>query len=61
MIIYEATKEEFMNHVTEDSIAVRIHDVLIDDALKTLNARSYSVSFKKFNQEPTLVPTDRTF
>jgi len=29
MIIYEATKLDFMNHVTEDSIAVKIYEAYV--------------------------------
>jgi uncharacterized protein len=30
MIIYEATKGEFMTHVTEDTIALKIHEAYIN-------------------------------
>lgn len=49
MIIYEATKQQFMEHVTEDSIAVRIYEAYVEKIGRTskneINAWNNSMNY----------------
>ncbi|OAS13355.1 DUF2075 domain-containing protein [Paenibacillus oryzisoli] len=64
MIIYEATKEEFMHHVTEDSIAVKIHDVLVEKiggtSASEINSWNNSMNYMYKVLNTTDIPDDIT-
>jgi uncharacterized protein len=62
MIIYEATKEEFMNHVTEDSIAVKIYQAFFDKIGRTseseINSWNNSMNYMYKVLNTSLIPDD---
>lgn len=62
MIIYEATKEEFMNHVTEDSIAVKIYQVFSEKIGRTteseINSWNNSMNYMYKVLNTPLIPND---
>lgn len=64
MIIYEATKEEFMNHVTEDSIAVKIHEAFLNKigrtSLNEIESWNNSMNYMYKVLNTTQIPNDIT-
>ncbi|SEC00302.1 DNA/RNA helicase domain-containing protein [Paenibacillus sp. GP183] len=62
MIIYEATKEEFMNHVTEDSIAMKIHQAFVEKIGGTskseINSWNNSMNYMYKVLNTTQIPDD---
>ncbi|TDF95378.1 DUF2075 domain-containing protein [Paenibacillus piri] len=62
MIIYEATKEEFMNHVTEDSIAVKIYEAFVEKIGGTskseINSWNNSMNYMYKVLNTPLIPDD---
>lgn len=62
MIIYEATKEEFMNDVTEDSIAVKIHESYLQKIGKVsigeINSWNNSMNYMYKVLNTPMIPDD---
>lgn len=62
MIIYEATKEEFMNDVTEDSIAIKIHKNYLERVGKVaqgeINAWNNSMNYMYKVLNTPIIPDD---
>ncbi|MCR8636824.1 DUF2075 domain-containing protein [Paenibacillus radicis (ex Xue et al. 2023)] len=64
MIIYEATKEEFMDHVTEDSIAVKIYESMVKKMGRTsaseINSWNNSMNYMYKVLNTCQIPNDIT-
>ncbi|WP_055109290.1 DUF2075 domain-containing protein [Paenibacillus ihumii] len=62
MIIYEATKEEFMNDVTDDSIAVKIHESFLQRigkvSLSEINSWNNSMNYMYKVLNTPIIPDD---
>lgn len=62
MIIYEATKEEFMNDVTDDSIAVKIHESYLQKvgkvSLGEINSWNNSMNYMYKVLNTPIIPDD---
>ncbi|CAG7646940.1 hypothetical protein PAESOLCIP111_05277 [Paenibacillus solanacearum] len=62
MIIYEATKEQFMNDVTEDSIAVKIYEAFVEKIGRTseseINSWNNSMNYMYKVLNTPLIPDD---
>lgn len=64
MIIYEATKQQFMDHVTEDVIAVKIYEVYVQRIGRTskseINAWNNSMNYMYKVLNTDAIPDDTT-